>query len=255
MGSMPQTLSLKGLGRFLAAAAALLYPERCRICDVERATVAEGFVCARCRSGRGGVRWIRRPFCEHCGLPFDGAVTTRFECANCRGLGLHFSKARAAVLATGVVRDAIHRYKYQRALWHEPFLAGLLAAQAVPELLCERWDWLVPIPLHPVREREREFNQAERLAKRLSAASGIPLNVRMLRRVEPTETQTRLTRRERAANMRRAFALRSGVSVCGQRIVLIDDVLTTGATASACAQVLRAGGAGDVCVWTVARGV
>lgn len=113
----------------------------------------------------------------------------------------------------------------------------------------------MPIPLHPVREREREFNQAQRLAKRLSAASGIPLNVRMLLRVEPTKTQTRLTRRERAANMRQAFALRAGVSVCGQRIVLIDDVLTTGATASACAQVLRAGGAGDVCVWTVARGV
>ena len=255
MGSTPQTRWVDSLGRFFAAATALFYPERCRLCDVERATVEEGYVCSWCRSGRDGVRLIRRPFCERCGLPFDGAVTTRFECHNCRELDLQFSRARAAALATGVVRDAIHRYKYRRALWHEPFLAGLLTDQAVPVLCCERWDWLVPIPLHPVRQREREFNQAERLAKSLSAASGIPLNGRLLRRVEPTRTQTRLTRGERAANMRRAFALRGGVSVCGLRIVLIDDVLTTGATASACARVLRAGGADDVCVWTVARGV
>lgn len=251
---IPVTLSDR-LRRFVEAGVALFYPERCRLCDEGRATAAEGYVCARCRSGRDGVRFIRPPLCERCGLPFDGAVSTRFECHNCRDQELHFSRARAAAVATGVVLEAIHRYKYHRALWHEPFLADLLTSRAVPELGRERWDWLIPIPLYPVRQREREFNQAERLARHLSVAAAIPLNVRLLRRVEPTQTQTRLTRAERTANMRQAFALRPGRSVRGQRIILVDDVLTTGATASACAKVLRAGGATEVCVWTVARGV
>ena len=182
-------------------------------------------------------------------------MTTRFECHNCRDLELHFSRARAAAVARGVVLEVIHRYKYHRALWYEPFLAHLLVRQAVPELARERWDGLIPIPLYPVRQREREFNQAERLARHLASVAGIPLNVRVLRRVEPTRTQTQLTRVERTANMRQAFALHPHRTVQGLRLILVDDVLTTGATASACAKVLRAGGAAEVCVWTVARGV
>jgi ComF family protein len=114
---------------------------------------------------------------------------------------------------------------------------------------------IVPVPLHPTKEREREFNQAERLARRLGAAMRIPVNNRLLRRVVPTRTQTQLSRQERLANVRNAFALRGSQRLNGEPIVLVDDVLTTGATTSACAQVLRAAGAGEVCVWTVARGV
>jgi len=113
----------------------------------------------------------------------------------------------------------------------------------------------VPVPLHPAKRREREFNQAERLAVRLGAATKIPVRARLLKRVVPTRTQTLLTRQERAANVRNAFALRAGRQLDGERIVLLDDVFTTGATTSACAKVLRAAGAGEVCVWTVARGI
>jgi ComF family protein len=108
--------------------------------------------------------------------------------------------------------------------------------------------------LHPVKEREREFNQAERLAGRLSRAAGMPVNNRLLRRVQPTRTQTLLSRAERLANVRHAFAPWNGERLTGQRIVLLDDVFTTGATTNACARVLKAAGAGAVCVWTVARG-
>jgi len=114
---------------------------------------------------------------------------------------------------------------------------------------------IVPVPLHPLKQREREFNQAERLAARLSDATRIPLNKRLLRRVRFTNTQTRLTRPERAANMRGAFAMRHGARLNGERVVLVDDVFTTGATTSVCAQTLLAAGAGKVCVWTVARGI
>jgi len=229
-----------------------LYPEICQLCGEQRATAKDGYVCGRCWSH---VRFIKPPFCERCGLPFEGDLTTPFECANCREMELHFSAARSAVVARGAVREIIHRYKYQRALWFEPFLAGLLLREAVPALRGQHRDLIVPVPLHPLKQREREFNQAERLAVRLGAAAKIRVTKKLLRRVVFTNTQTRLTRSERAANMRGAFAMRDGARLDGERVILVDDVFTTGATTSARAQALLTAGAGDVCVWTVARGL
>jgi len=229
-----------------------LYPEICQLCGEQRATAQEGFVCRHCWTQ---VRFIRPPFCERCGLPYPGDLTAPFECTNCREMELHFTSARSAVVASGIVREVIHRFKYQRALWFEPFLADLLIREAKPALLEQHWDFIVPVPLHPVKHREREFNQAERLASHLSAATGIPLNRKLLRRVIPTATQTLLTREQRATNMRGAFAATDHSGLDGERIVLVDDVFTTGATTSACAKVLQSAGAGDICVWTVARGL
>jgi ComF family protein len=229
-----------------------LYPETCQLCGEQRATAREGFVCRRCWTQ---VRFIRPPLCERCGLPYPGDLTGPFECANCREMDLHFTSARSAVVARGIVRETIHRFKYQRALWFEPFLADLLIREAQPVLRGQHWDFIVPVPLHPLKHREREFNQAERLARHLSAATGIPLNNKLLRRVMPTATQTLLTRGQRAKNMRGAFEARAGAGLKGKRIVLVDDVFTTGATTSACAKVLKSAGADDVCVWTVARGL
>ncbi|MGH7975862.1 MAG: ComF family protein, partial [Limisphaerales bacterium] len=211
-----------------------------------------GFVGMKCRQQ---VRFIRPPFCERCGLPFEGEFTTTFECANCQEMELHFSSARSAVVAKTAVLETIHRFKYQNALWFENFLADLFLREAVPALRGQNWDFIIPVPLHPMKQREREFNQAERLAGHLSAAIKIPLNIKLLRRIAPTATQTLLTREQRAANMRGAFAVRRKVDLNGARVVLVDDVFTTGATTSACAQALRSASAGEVCVWTVARGL
>jgi len=234
------------------AALGFLFPEACQICGTERATPSDGFVGARCWSQ---VRFIKPPFCERCGLPYDGDITTSFECSNCREMELHFCSARSAVAARGPVLDAIHRYKYQRALWFERFLADLLIRQAEPELRRQPWDGIVPVPLHPAKKREREFNQAERLAVRLGRAAGIPVDPRLLKRTTPTRTQTTLTREQRAENVRKAFAMNRAEKLTGRRLVLVDDVFTTGATTSACAKVLLAAGAAEVCVWTVARGL
>jgi competence protein ComFC len=241
--------SVKG---WLNAGLGLLYPEVCQLCQAARATPAEGYVCGDCRAK---ARFIQAPFCERCGRPYEGDITTRFECANCREMEWHFQSARSAVVARDPVLEVIHRYKYQRALWFEPFLAELLIRAAAPVLGAQRPGMIVPVPLHPAKRREREFNQAERLAARLGAATQIPVNKRLLRRVVPTRTQTQLSRPERLDNVRNAFAMRQGQRLNGERIVLVDDVFTTGATTSACARVLVAAGAGEVCVWTVARGI
>ena len=237
------------------AALGFFYPNACQICGSERATAQEGYVCARCWSRPGAIRFITAPFCQRCGLPYEGAITAAFECSNCRQMKLHFESARAAVVAGDFLLEIIHRYKYQRAIWFEPFLADLLLRAALPHLPAATWDLIVPIPLHPLKRREREFNQAERLATQLSAATSIPVQPRLLKRIEATRTQTMLTREQRSANVRRAFAFCGKKPLEGQRIVLLDDVLTTGATSSACAKVLLENGAGRVCVWTVARGL
>lgn len=237
---------------WLNAGLAFVYPEVCQICGGARATPAEGYVCRGCRAG---VRFIEPPFCERCGRPFEGDITTQFECANCRDMDWSFHSARSAVVARDTVMEVIHRYKYQRAMWFEPFLADLLITAAGPVLDGQRPDLIVPVPLHPTKRREREFNQAERLADRLGAATRIPVNKRLVRRIRPTRTQTQLNRQERLANVHNAFGLWDGQRLNSERIVLVDDVFTTGATTSACAGALVAAGAGEVWVWTVARGV
>jgi competence protein ComFC len=240
------------LRSWLNAALGFAYPEICQICREARATPAEGYVCGGCRAG---VQFIKPPFCERCGRPYEGDITVRFECDNCREMEWHFAWARSAVVARDLVLEVIHGYKYRRALWFEPFLAELLICAARPVLDGQRADMIVPVPLHRRKQREREFNQAERLARRLGTATQLPVNARLLRRVRPTRTQTQLHREERLENVRNAFAMRGGRRLNGERIVLVDDVFTTGATTSACAGVLKAAGAGEVCVWTVARGV
>lgn len=234
-------------------ALALVYPDVCQICFARVSTRAEGYVCSDCWRN---VSFIVPPLCDRCGTPFQGAISDQFECANCKELDLAFSTARAAVAAKGMVLDVIHRWKYSGAIWFEPFLSRLLLREAQPALAEGRWDFVVPVPLHRVRQAEREFNQAEHLARDLAAATGVVLRTDLIRRVADTATQTALSRDKRARNMRRAFAVGAhGAEARGRRIVLVDDVLTTGATTSACAEVLRACGAEDVCVWTVARGL
>jgi len=240
------------LREWISTGLSFFYPEVCQICRKNRAQPDEGFVCGPCHEL---VAFIQLPLCRKCGIPVQGAITGEFECTNCRQGELHFDWARSAVAAKGVVLEVIHRYKYQRELWFEPFLAGLLVRQAVPQLSSKDWDLLVPVPLYPTKERHREFNQSERLGRCLSRATGIPMDTKLVSRVLPTRTQTRLNPKERRENMRNAFSMRKKRELNGERILLLDDVFTTGATASACAGALRAGGASGVCVWTVARAI
>ena len=244
--------AFNSLSGFLNQFFALFYPEICQVCRTEKAAAAASYICEHCRSG---IRHIEAPFCDCCGLPFQGEITVSFECANCRDQKLYFRAARAAVELSGPLQDVVHRYKYNHATWFEPFLAALLISRAAPVLAQSQWDCIVPIPLHWLKLRERSFNQSLRLARQLGKATGIPVHNRLLKRTQPTSTQTRLSRAERTENVKRAFAYRGRAKLTGKRIILVDDVLTTGATASACAKLLMQNGASVVDVWTVARGI
>lgn len=236
--------------RWTEACLNLVYPPVCQICESEPASARWGYVGRRCRSQ---VRRLEPPFCHRCGLPFPGSLTQAFECANCREVDLAFESVRAAVLAEGVAREIIHRFKYEGGRWFEPWLGRLLVQAATPVLATGGWELLVPVPLHPVKQREREFNQAEVLARHLSRALDRPVRTDLIRRLNPTPTQTKLSREERQANVRRAFRRIPGQRLNGESVVVVDDVLTTGATTDAVARQLRRMGASRICVWAVAR--
>jgi ComF family protein len=249
---MADTLSriVYGAKEWLDAGLAFIYPEVCDLCGSQRATPAQGYVCQRCREQVG---FIEPPLCQHCGRPYEGEITVDFVCSDCRGADYSFVSARSAAVARGPVLEAVHGYKYDGKLWFESFLAELLVSRAIPELRADEWDVVVPVPLHATKQRERGFNQSEQLGRWLAKAMGLPLRTNIVRRVVATRTQTRLNRDERQANVRDAFAVICRVQ--GARVILLDDVFTTGATTNACARALRQAGASTVCVWTVARGI
>lgn len=231
------------------AALSLLYPPHCAVCAGETAPGVH--LCAGC-AGRAFP--IKPPFCRKCSQPFQGAIDGAFTCANCAEREYQFDCAVSCYLSRDVVRDFIHRFKYDGHYYLRHQLAEWLAATLRDErIIGQPADFLVPVPLHSARLREREFNQADVLAHLLAGRAGLPVWA-CLERTRYTTTQTRLDRYERMENLRGAFRVRQNQRVQGRHVILVDDVLTTGSTVDECARVLREARAASVRVVTVARG-
>ncbi|HUK56292.1 MAG TPA: ComF family protein [Nitrospiria bacterium] len=236
-----------GLGLMLD----LLLPTRCRIC--QRYFRGDANPCF-CRDCWATVSRIEGPCCPRCGKPFASEAALSHSpghlCGDCRRRLPHFDRAVAAAWYEGVLAEAIHLFKYRgKTLLVRP-LGGLLLPAM--ERLSEA-DVLAPVPLHPSRLREREFNQALLLCDFIRAESGLPVLPDALERTRETPPQIGLSHQDRWRNVRRAFIPKRPERLEGRRIVLIDDVLTTGATVNDCARVLKRAGAERVCVLTVAR--
>jgi competence protein ComFC len=230
------------------AAVSLLYPATCTICG--KNVRAGEYLCDGCE---GNLIRIVAPFCETCSEPFEGSIDSAFTCANCAHRTIYFNAAVAAYRGRGIVREVIHQFKYARQIHLRHLVARWLRAALDDERLRDcNFDLIVPVPLHPTRERERGFNQASLLSELLSAQTSIR-SQRVLERVRYTTTQTALDRSERMENLHNAFRLRKNADVRGLRVLLIDDVLTTGSTLSECARVLKRAGAISVHAATAAR--
>lgn len=226
----------------------LFFPAHCAQCACR---IPEGVdFCKECHSQ---IEFIKHPRCEVCSQPYDG-VTGEFSCPNCRDEGFHFECAVAVVRSRSVVRELIHRMKYGREIWLGRVLGKILHI-GLDDIRLVDGDFhiLVPVPLHPRRLREREFNQAFVLAEQLSARCGLPVSD-VLQRGRYTTTQTALDRDSRRQNLRNAFSMRKNASVTDKNVLLVDDVLTTGSTLDACAAILLEQGASSVRALTVARG-
>ncbi|MGC1479169.1 MAG: ComF family protein [Chthoniobacterales bacterium] len=230
------------------ALSGLFFPPHCAVC--ERALSAGALICAGCAAG---VRRVELPRCGVCSHPFDG-VAGEMECSNCRGHEFYFDTAVSVMRCVGSVRDLLHRFKYGRERYLRRILGEWLAeALDDPRLADVKPDVLVPVPLHPARLRERQFNQAFELSEWVTRLRGVPTR-QVLGRKRYTTTQTRFDRERRMQNLRDAFVLRQNADVTNNHILLVDDILTTGSTLDECGRVLLEAGAASVNAITVARG-
>jgi ComF family protein len=199
------------------------------------------------------VRFIERPYCEVLGLPFSHDLGVGILCAEAIANPPPFDRLRSAAIHDEAVRDLVHGLKYRDRVDLAPMMAGwmLRAADGTVEIC----DAIIPVPLHRSRLLSRKFNQAAELARHIASLSGKPLLPATLLRVKRTEQQVGLGARAREDNVRGAFALARGHEndVFGKRVVLVDDVYTTGATVAAATRALRKGGAADISVLTFAR--
>lgn len=226
-------------------------PVDCATCGGAAADRRLPFFCRPCW---GSVTPIEGPVCPRCGEPFDSplalADSPGHQCRACREKPPRFDCALSPYRYEGVIEQAIRLFKYRRRDTLAAPLADLMLvwADRLPPA-----DLVMPVPLHHSRLRVREFNQSLLLADRIARRLGLPLSFEHLERIRPTRPQTELDRADRARNMRRAFAVREPGDLENRRILLVDDVLTTGATANDCARALRRAGAVSVAVLTLAR--
>ena len=194
------------------------------------------------------------PICSTCGYPFFGMLAGPRVCPHCVELDPLFKQGKTLFLAKGPARSIIHVLKYQSGFYVLEDVKVMIAK--VPHYK-EYFDGaiLIPVPLHPTKERERGFNQSLVIAKSLNEATEAKDLQNLLVRTMYTQTQTRLSRAARHQNVKNAFALASdAVVIPNQTYILVDDVITTGSTLNACAAVLREAGANQVKVATLGHG-
>jgi ComF family protein len=240
---------LRAAGRLSCGLFSVVFPDDCRVCGQPLREISRIPVCAACLNEPQPL--IAEYFCVSCRAPFLNAhpLDETGRCALCR-LGLAgFDAVYSYGSYEGTLRTLIHLFKYgQIRPLARPF--GDLLSRVVPRE--QRFDCVVPMPLHWRRRWERGFNQSELLAREVARRWNVPVT-NAVKRVRATASQAGLTNAKRRANVRGAFAMRHGLRLDGARVLLVDDVLTTGASAAACARVLKRAGAVHVALLAVAR--
>lgn len=195
------------------------------------------------------------PICSICGKSLEGGFRedTQRLCVDCLLRPPFFSRARSMGKYEGPLLEALHLFKYRKNITAGERLAKMMSRWALDLPDLHDFDLVVPVPLHPAKLRKRGFNQSLILARRISQTCSIPLDATILVKVSDGDPQVELGRKERKANVRNRFTLAKGKSASGLKILLIDDVYTTGSTVGECARILLKGGAREAAVLTLAR--
>lgn len=229
----------------------LLFPEEgiCFLCDKYDEDVKRDHICSDCRDK---LIFLDENTCPTCGKPtYEGNTSNR--CSYCANKTFYFSKAFSSLEFTGILRKAIYRYKFEsKSYMYKSF--GELMLYALEKENVGDIDIIVPVPLHRSRKAERGYNQSELLGKYLSTRLGIPLDSKNLIRIKVTKIQNKLDRFQRQQNVKDAFKVKDNRVFKDRRILLVDDIFTTGSTVNECSRVLMENGATEVLVITIATG-
>jgi len=230
----------------------IIYPKICIVChNPLEINAIDNLLCLDC--------WMRikkntPPLCTICGRQIRVIQITKSVCPNCQRQSFSFDRAFSPCVYEGIVRELIHKFKYQNKDYLSIPLARLLIEFISQyQINLNLFDMVIPIPLHKLRLREREFNQAELLARRVAEEFSLTLCSSNLWRKYHRQAQMELSDEKRWKNIKGCFSLRNPVEIKGKNIFLVDDVLTTGATCSEAASVLKASGAASVFVLTLAN--
>jgi ComF family protein len=244
----------------LDALASIFFPGPCRICGTTLTNASRIPICEECLAS---IERIREPMCRCCGRPFallgatsaEGAAARAEQplCRLCRSNFYAFDAARTFAVYGEALRGAILMLKYEEVTRLGTWFAERLAEVVAPMAAEWKVDVVVPVPLHADRQRERGYNQAELIARPLAKRLRLKFGAYLLMRTKPRPPQLVLSRSEHWKSVRGAYATREGLRVDNLRILLVDDVLTTGATLDACARALKKAGAAAVFGITVAR--
>jgi ComF family protein len=235
----------------LDALVSVLFPAPCRVCRRPLSTASRIPVCPECLAA---LRRIEPPLCRECGRPFPPAVTAPAPLCHACVHGLYrFDLARSFARYNDAMERTLLLLKYDPITPLASWFAARIEEVVRAEPTLAEVDWIVPVPLDRSRLRQRGYNQAELIARPLSKRLGRPLATDLLRRLRPRPPKLKLSRRERWDTVRGAFVAASPARVDRSRILLVDDVLTSGATLDACARALVSAGAAAVHAVTVAR--
>ncbi len=233
----------------------LFFPESCLACSAPTSRLQDHGICSACWQKALALR-IAGSCCPSCGLPYPsfepGATHLCGKCTECLPA---YSGARAFGCYTSELSRIIRALKFDGRQDLAGLLAPLLASAFLDSWSPQEIDFIVPVPLHPRRKRERGYNQAALLANQLGKRLGLPCNQLILTRVRATPPQVGLSDAERGHNVRHAFRCTKPAVVRGQRILLVDDVMTTGSTVASASEALLDAGAAKVWVLTLARAV
>lgn len=234
------------VGSFLG----LIFPSRCLICEAPLHPMRE---CPLCPEHLRQIRVVEPPVCSRCGRKMSGKSVEALVCAECRSRTTYHDSGYSACAFADPLRELIHLFKYRKKRYLASFLARLLVDYLREHPDISGYDAIIPVPLHWRRRWTRGFNQALDLARPLSKHFGIPVMKGNLRRVRYTKPQVRLVSKERESNIRNAFRTRSPTQLAGKRLILLDDVITSGATLNECSRVLKRAGASWVAIVTLAQ--
>lgn len=234
------------------ALADVVFPRTCIACGAIPNDEHIRHLCTRCTES---IEYVHEPACSTCGHPFYGEVIGERVCPHCEGLAPAFREGRTAVLSKGAGRALVHELKYRRGL-HALEDIELIFRRSPRVLELARGATLVPVPLHPRKQRERGYNQSLLIAEALRRAVDGNASVELvLERAVDTESQTAFDRRTRLANLKNAFALAPKAGITPEHhYILVDDVFTTGSTLNSCARVLRHAGCLNLDVVTFGHG-